>query len=163
MVNTMNEQTYTQTDELLNYQIRRFQDLMEETVQCCQARTLFLSSKFDLPQAELRCLMLFRGERYLTVKGIAQKLDVAKSRVTKIMEGLLQKKLVESIDDPKDARIRLLSLTQAGEKKSEEISGFISSLHRQILLELDTEQRKTILSSLEILRSSMESVKKRLT
>jgi len=135
---------------------------MEETVHCCQTRTSFLSTKFDLPQAELRCLMLFRGERYLTVKGIAQKLDVAKSRVTKILEGLLEKKLAESIDDPKDARIKLISLTPTGQKKSEQIAAFIEDLHRRLLLELDPEQRKAILTALETLRAGMEAIKKQL-
>jgi len=135
---------------------------MEETLQCCQTRMLYLSRKFDIPQSELRCLMLFRGERYLTVKGISQKLDVAKSRVTKIMDGLIQKKLVERIDDPRDARIKLISLTPAGHRKCEEISSYTANLHQKILLELGAEERKTVLSSLELLRSSMEAIKKQL-
>ncbi len=45
---------------------------------------------------------------------MAQKLEVAKSRVTKIMEGLIHKKLVQCIDDPEDARVKLIRLTPAG-------------------------------------------------
>lgn len=150
------------TDKLLVYQGQKFQELMEETVQCCQARTAYLSAKFDIPQAEVRCLMLFEGERYLTVKGIAQKLDVAKSRVTKILEGLSAKKLVVTIEDPKDARIKLISLTPTGQRRTQEISRFNSELHQKLLLEIAPEQRKTVLSSLEVLRSSMETIKKQL-
>jgi len=162
IVNTMNDSAAIQIDELFRYQIRRFQELMEETLHCCQTRTQYLSQKFDIPQAELRCLMLFRGERYLTVKGIAQKLDVAKSRVTKIIEGLLSKKLVEAIDDPKDGRVKLISLTPFGARKSEEIAAFNAGLHEKLLLELGPEDRKIVLSSLEMLRSSMEAIKKQL-
>jgi len=149
-------------DELLLYQKRKIQDLMEETLQCCQMRTAHLSQKFSLPQAELRCLLLFRGERYLTVKSIAQKLEVAKSRVTKIIGGLLQKQLVAALDDPRDARIKLLSLTPEGRKKADEVYAYMGELHRQILLELAPDERKTVLASLEILRSAMEAVKKQL-
>jgi DNA-binding MarR family transcriptional regulator len=149
-------------NELLLYQTTRIQDLMEETLHCCQMRTAHLSQKFRVPQAELRCLLLFRGERYLTVKSIAQKLEVAKSRVTKIISGLIQKRLVESMDDPRDARIKLLSLTPEGQKESNEIFAYIGELHQQILLELDSDQRKTVLASLELLRSAMEAVKRQL-
>ena len=61
------------------------------------------------------------GERYLTVKTISQKLDVAKSRVTKIIEGLMRRKLVERIEDPRDGRVKLITLTSEGHKKSKEI------------------------------------------
>ena len=77
--------------ELLHYQTARIKDLIEGIIQCCQMQTSFLSQKFHIPQAEIRCLLLFRGERYLTVKGISQKLDVAKSRVTKVINGLQNK------------------------------------------------------------------------
>ena len=158
----MNKKSAKINEELLRYQAERLQDLINEMLQCCDDRKLYESQRFNLPYAELKCLMLFKGERYLTVKGIAQKLDVAKSRVTKIVNGLIEKGLVEQIDDPKDARIRLISLTRAGQKKSEEIEAFQSGLYREILLHLNNDERKDMLSYLELLRSAMEAVKEQL-
>ena len=158
----MNKKSAKTNEELLRYQAERLQDLINEMLQCCDDRKLYESQRFNLPYAELKCLMLFKGERYLTVKGIAQKLDVAKSRVTKIVNGLIEKGLVEQIDDPKDARIRLISLTPAGKKKSEEIEAFQSGLYREILLHLNKDERKNMLSYLELLRSAMEAVKEQL-
>lgn len=158
----MNKKSAKINEELLRYQAERLQDLINEMLQCCDDRKLYESQRFNLPYAELKCLMLFKGERYLTVKGIAQKLDVAKSRVTKIINGLIEKGLVEQIDDPKDARIRLISLTRAGQKKSEEIEAFQSGLYREILLHLNDDERKDMLSYLELLRSAMEAVKEQL-
>lgn len=158
----MNDIQNQSRDELLRYQAGRIQDLVEETNECCRMRTSYLSRKFAIPQAELRCLLLFPGERYLTVKSIAEKLDVAKSRVTKIVGGLTQKKLVQSIDDPRDARIRLIALTPAGRRKSAEIGALIAELHHKLLLEMEPEQRKTVISSLELLRTSMEAIKSQL-
>ena len=159
ILHTMNNRENDSIDVLLDYQSQKLQDLIEEIVQCCKERTSFLSKKFDIPEAELRCLMLFGEERYLTAKGISQKLDVAKSRVTKIINGLVKKRLVESIDDPKDARIKLIGLTSKGQKKSRELSDFTKDLHQKLLLELEPEQRKMVISCLEILRASMEAVK----
>jgi DNA-binding MarR family transcriptional regulator len=136
--------------------------LMHEILQCCQERMLLESRKFGLPQAELKCLMLFDMERYLTVKGIAQKMEVAKSRVTKIMDGLTKKRLIQSTEDPNDGRVKLLSLTPAGQEKLKEIGTFTKEIHQKILHQIDSEQRRNILSSLELLRSSMEAVKAQL-
>ena len=155
----MNDRETNSTDVLLDYQSQKLEDLIGEIVQCCKERTSFLSKKFDIPEAELRCLMLFGEERYLTAKGISQKLDVAKSRVTKIINGLVQKRLVESIDDPKDARVKLIGLTSKGQKQSRELNEVTKDLHQRLLLEFEPEQRKMVISCLEILRASMEAVK----
>lgn len=159
MLNTMNNRDNHSNEGLLDYQSQKLQDLIEEVVRCCKERTSYLSKKFDIPEAELRCLMLFGEERYLTAKGISQKLDVAKSRVTKIINGLVQKRLVESIDDPKDARIKLIGLTSKGQRKSRELSDITKDLHQKLLLEFEPEQRKMVISCLEILRANMEAVK----
>lgn len=159
ILHTMNDRERNSIDVLLDYQSQKLEDLIAEIVRCCKERTSFLSKKFDIPEAELRCLMLFGEERYLTAKGISQKLDVAKSRVTKIINGLVQKRLVESIDDPKDARIKLIGLTSKGQKKSRELSDVTKDLHQRLLLEFEPEQRKLVISCLEILRASMEAVR----
>ena len=155
----MNDRKPNSPDVLLGYQTQRLQDLIEEILHCCKERTSHLSKKFDIPEAELRCLMLFGEERYLTAKGISQKLDVAKSRVTKIINGLIHKNLVESTDDPKDARVKLIGLTQEGQRKSKELGAIVTDLHQKLLLEFEPEQRKMVISCLEVLRSSMEAVK----
>jgi len=156
----MNENTAHALDTLVAYQTRRLQDLMAKILQCCRQRTSFLSDKVQIPEAELRCLQLFSGERYLTAKGIARKLEVVKSRVTKIIDGLIQRRLVEAINDPKDARIRLIALTPKGKKKAEEIRALTRKLDERLLLEFDQEQRKNALACLEMFRASMEAVKK---
>jgi DNA-binding MarR family transcriptional regulator len=161
-VHTMNETGFKINEELIGYQTLRLQVLISEMLRCCEDRKIFESQKLGLPHAEVKCLMLFNGERYLTVKGMAQKLDVAKSRITKITDGLIEKGLAKRIDDPNDARVKLISLTSTGEKKSEEITTFHRSIHRKILMQMSTEERKHVLSQMELLRSSMEAVKEQL-
>jgi len=158
----MNELSQNINLEFLNYQAGRLQNLITEMIGCCEDRKLYESHRFGLPYSELKCLMLFDGERYLTVKGIAQKLEVAKSRVTKIIDGLIRKELAQRFEDPKDARIKLITLTPAGRKKAEEIRDFQKDIHRQILVHLGDDESNIVLSKLEMLRSAMESVKKQL-
>ncbi len=158
---TMNENMHQLNEDLLDYQTGRLQDLIRQIVDCCEDRRLYESQKFAVPYAELRCLLLFNGERYLTVKGISQRMDVAKSRVTKIIDSLIQKGLVERFEDPRDSRIKLISLTAQGQTLSEQARGFHQEIHRNLLLHLAEEERKGMLSELERLRSAMEAVKER--
>ncbi len=103
--------------------------------------------------------MLFGQERYLTAKGIATKMDVVKSRVSKIVDGLIKKKLVQRMKDPEDSRVSLLSLTPKGSEKLNHINIFLQDLHHQILLQIAPDQRKAVLTNLDILKASMEAVK----
>jgi DNA-binding MarR family transcriptional regulator len=162
IVHTMNEtgDRNSMADiEVSEYQLKQFQELILKLFQCCQERMQYQCERFGLPDAEFRCLMLFGEERYLTAKGIALKMNVVKSRVSKIIEGLLKKKLIQRIKDPGDSRISLLSLTSKGHEKLNDINYFLNDVHKQALLQITPDQRKTVLTNLDILKASMEAVK----
>jgi DNA-binding MarR family transcriptional regulator len=150
-----------QPSEFLERQTEHLRDLISEMVRCCEDRNLLETKKFSLPYTELKCLLLFKEEKYLTVKGMSAKLNVAKSRVTKLMNSLIRKGLVNRIDDPKDARMRLISLSPKGKVLADEIEGFQEKLYLEILLQLQAQERQDVLSHLGTLRSAMEVVKKR--
>ena len=154
----MNDKTRT-TDGIPPYQLDHFQDLIAKLFQCCQERMQYQCDRFNLPDAELRCLILFGEERYLTAKVIAQKMNVVKSRVTKIVDGLVRRGLVQRVKDPEDSRVTLLSLTGDGQKKLTETNFFLEDVHREVLARMSSEQRHHILSNLELLKTAMQSVK----
>lgn len=155
IVNSMNND-----DTLIpSMEVVEFQELIESIFQCCQERMQYQSERFGLPDAELRCLLLFRFERYLTAKTIAQRLNVAKSRVTKIVTGLIHKELVTSVEDPADSRVKLLSLTQEGERLLADVVAFRFKAHSAVLEQFSEEQRDMLLNSLTMLKRHMKSVK----
>ena len=78
----------------------------------------YQSERFNLPDAEMRCLLLFGEEKYLTPKGIANKMNLVKSRISKLISGLNKKGLIQKIADPEDSRTTLLSLTRPRTKKT---------------------------------------------
>lgn len=116
------------------------------------------SERFCLPDAEIRCLLLFGEERYLTAKGIAHQLNVVKSRVTKIVDGLIRKNLIRKVPDPGDSRVVLLCLTPGGQTKLKDITQFMLDLHARVLALIHPEQRSGLLANLDMLRVSMETV-----
>lgn len=149
----------TPTSHVSEFQLQQFQLLISKLFRCCQERMQYQSERFNLPDAELRCLTLFGEERYLTSKGIAYKMNLVKSRVSRIIEGLLRKKLIQRFKDPEDSRVSLLSLTPDGQRKLDEINSFMEDIHSRVLQQMVPEQRKAVLTNLEILKASMESVK----
>ena len=160
----MNDVNRTNNDErVLEYQANKLQELIGEMHNCCKERYTQEAKAFKMPQAELRCLMLFDGHKYLTGIEIAGLLEVAKSRATVIIENLEKKGLVRRAPDPNDARVKLINLTPPGQKKVREIEEGIFSLHQQLLDHIEPGQRTAVINALETLRSSMEAVKAQLT
>jgi len=145
--------------DITPHQLDQFQNLIAELFQCCQERIQYQCERFDLPDAEFRCLKLFDQERYLTSKGIARQMNVVKSRVTKIIDGLTRKGFVQRVKDPEDSRITLLSLTPAGQAKLADINQFMEEVHVEVLGRMPESQRTAVLSNLELLKSAMRSVK----
>jgi DNA-binding MarR family transcriptional regulator len=144
---------------ITEYQLNEFQSLINILFQCCQDRLQFQSKRFELPDAELRCLMLFKNERYLTSKNISLTMNVGKSRMTKIIAGLLDKELIKRIKDPEDSRVSLISLTSYGKEKLSEIKTFQDELHQVVLSQVDDDERKKLLTTLDLLKACMETGK----
>jgi DNA-binding MarR family transcriptional regulator len=158
-MNDYKDFNYSNDTEVSAYQLGKFQKLIAKLFQCCQERMQYQCDRFQLPDAEFRCLVLFGDERYLTAKCIAHKMNVVKSRVSKIIDGLIKKNLIQGIADPEDSRVKLLSLTSEGQKKLNEIKQFMQDVHGQVLSQMAPDQRKAVLTNLDILEASMEAVK----
>jgi len=159
IVHAMNLIGETLQNQASANQVVRFQDLIANLFQCCQERLQYQCERFGLLDAELRCLSLFGEERYLTPKGIASKMNLVKSRISKIVSGLVHKELIQKIPDPEDSRVTLLSLTAKGQSKLNDINKFLNDMHMEVLQQMEPEQRKTMITNLELLKASMESIK----
>jgi DNA-binding MarR family transcriptional regulator len=159
----MNDVNTTNDTQLLEYQINKLQELISEVHNCCKEKFVNEAKAFKLPQAELRCISLFDGHKYLTGIEIAGLMEVAKSRSTVIVESLEKKGLVQRSPDPNDARVKLINLTQTGHRKVREIEEFMFTLHQQLIHQIDPAQRTNVINALEQLRSSMKAVKAQMT
>lgn len=159
MVHGMNNNGLVRNTQVSDFQLEQFKGLLSKLYLCCQERMQYQSERFELPDAELRCLLLFGEERYLTPKGIASKMNLVKSRVSRIVDGLARKKLIQRIKDPGDSRVSLLSLTSLGQKKLSDINAFLEEVHLGVLTQMAPDQRQTVLTNLEILKASMEAIK----
>jgi DNA-binding MarR family transcriptional regulator len=131
---------------------------MEELNKRCHERLRVQCDLFAVNESELRCLRLFENQRYMTCKGIAAALGVVKSRVTKIVEGLERKGLVQRMPDPADSRVILFSLTGLGRDKWATAREHVQAVNAAILERLSAAQRAELLSALDMLKVSMDAV-----
>lgn len=136
----------------------KFRQIIEELNRKCHERARAQCELFGVNEAELRCLRLFENQRYLTSKGIAAALGVAKSRVTKIIEGLVGKELLHRLPDPGDSRVVLLGLTPLGQEKWTTAQGHVQMVNRAILSRLSEGQRVDLLATLTMLKAAMDAV-----
>ena len=148
---------------IMEYQTNLLQQLISDVHNCCKDRIYLEARMFQLPAAELKCLTLFEGHKYLTGMEIAGLLEVAKSRATVIISGLEDKGLVQRATDPNDGRSKIVSLTPTGQKKVREIEDFTFHLHQQLLSKIEPVKRPGVIDALEILKNSMEKMKGQLT
>ena len=139
-------------------QARRLRELVEDINHCCQDRLRSDSRRFGLPPAELRSLLLFRQERYLAARDMAARLDVNRSRVSKLIAGLTDKGLVEAADDPRDGRIKLIGLTAKGDRLLTAVSDHVLEAHQRVLNYMEPVRRGSVLATLELVWSAMKSV-----
>lgn len=158
----MNYTREPQTDTVSQTEVRQFQELIASLMQCCQQRAQYQSERFGLPDAELRCLLHFEGQRYLTPGNLAARMNVAKSRVSRIVDGLRRRGLVRRTPDPEDFRVSLLSLTPQGQDRLGEIRAFLAEQYRTVLERFPAEQRSGVIATLGSLKLAMESVRDQL-
>jgi DNA-binding MarR family transcriptional regulator len=134
---------------------------MDDLYGCCKDRHAMLVETFGLPEAEIRCLLLFRHDRYQTSRGLADELNVAKSRITKLIGSLENKGLIKRIPDPEDARVTLLCLNGQGERLVQEIDEFRQAMLVDILSLVPEDSRSTLLEALSSLKRSMKIIRER--
>ena len=105
--------------------------------------------KLDLNVSEARCLTAFDRERYLTVKGLSQSLNLVKSRVVRIIDGLADKSLVERYPDPRDGRICLIGLTSKGQRKLAELLECCKDSFDDLWVSFDHPEKQRMIGAME--------------
>lgn len=104
--------------------------------------------------------MFGENDEYLTGTSIANKLDVAKSRATKLINGLLGKGLIRRFEALHDTRVKLICLAARGRRKIEEVDAFPQRIFQELLGHIPADEREQTLAELFKIFDCMEKVKK---
>ena len=89
-----------------NQTAERLANLTFSLLANCQEKEVRLAEIHHLTQAEFRCLRLFGTDESVNNKQIAERMNLSPSRLTRIIDGLVEKQYINREIDPND-RIRL--------------------------------------------------------
>ena len=144
---------------IFNKDSARLFTLLKLMTECCHDREILLAEKFGLSVPESRCLIALNLENCRNTSQIAEKMMIAKSRVTRIVDGLVSKGLIERIEDKQDRRFINVTLTPQGQELSEKFISNLLNLHDLVISKLPAHKQKTIVSLLEELHIAMTEVR----
>ena len=125
----------------MDEQVNRLFNLLKEIVDCCQTRESFQADSYDLTISEARCLYLMHMENCTSTAKLAEKLNIAKSRITRIVDGLVGKDLVVRTEDSQDRRFMLVNFTAKGKEIAENHASFMFMLHNEVFSTIPEDKR----------------------
>ncbi len=133
--------------------------LLKNLSSCCQDSENLQAKAFGVSVPELRCLIAIKLEECETTTELADKMCLAKSRITRIIDGLVSKGYIIRREDPDDRRVLKVRLTHSGRALTEKISKSLLVLHNMVLQNFDYDERKNMLERLSALTAAMKTVR----
>ena len=122
----------------------------------CQEKDARLAEEHRLLEAEFKCLRLFGVDETLSNKEIAKRMNLSESRLTRIMDGLVQKGYMKREIDKRDRRLMKLSLFGSGKMLTNKLNNAFIEIHSEILQDIDVSQHESLITNMEHLHSAVE-------
>ena len=123
----------------------------------CQEKEVIHASRFAVSVVEFKCLKTILDSKKLTVNQLAKEMSLTSGRITRLIDGLVDKGFVTRESGKEDRRKYFLSLTKKGEKISNELVKGHLIIHQQILEKIDEKYHRSMIKGLELLSNAVES------
>ncbi len=101
-------------------------------------------SKYDLNLSEFGALEVLYHKGPLPVQAICEKVLIASSSMSYVIENLIKKKYIEKVKDPNDRRIHIVNLTEKGSRLFDEIYPKHLSYMRSFIDVLDINEEENL-------------------
>lgn len=133
----------------------RLADITSRLFFNCQEKETKYVTKYGVSTVEFRCLRFLYDNESLTVNQLAQLMALTSSRITRIIDGLVEKKLVVRESGKEDRRVYHLSLTNKGKKLSAAMIEDHTKMHEEILESIPAENHLMMFENLEHLNEAV--------
>ena len=127
--------------------VRRFQLSEQADVRCC-----------GMTVAQAATITVLHVEGPLRLSVLSRRLGIAPSTLTRNVERIERRGLVERIADPEDGRATLLRLSAAGRRQGQTLEERNEVAARYLLNELSQGRRRRLLAGLRDLLKTLDSV-----
>ena len=84
-----------------------------------------------------------------SIGALSERIGLSPAAVSRAVDGLVQRGDLEREEDPRDRRSKLAGLTTAGHKTFEQLHALRVAGLRELLAELDPDERETLMRGLE--------------
>ena len=122
----------------------------------CQEKEVHLAELHGLTQAEFRCLRLFGTDESLNNKTIAERMNLSPSRLTRIIDGLVEKRYIRREIDPNDRRNMKVNLSKKGKTLVQQLNKAYVDIHEEILMDINPTQHEQLIVAMTHLLEALE-------
>ncbi len=123
----------------------------------CNEKEARYAAKYGVSIVESRCIRTLHEKKQLTVNQLAQEMSLTSSRVTRIIDGLVAKKIVVRASSENDRRVYNLSLTPQGEKLANNLIQDHIKIHEEIIKKIPEDYHHSMIEFLRKLNEAVES------
>ncbi|AAS45022.1 MULTISPECIES: MarR family winged helix-turn-helix transcriptional regulator [Bacillus] len=134
-----------QLRQMLQILIRRFGLLEKEGAQCCGVSLIQSHILFEVQR-----------QKNPSLNELASSLGLDNSTLSRHIQGLVNKDLVERTQSPTDRRYLSITLTPEGEKYENEIGKQMNTYIEEILSNVPKEKRMQVLESIDLILEAMQ-------
>ena len=122
----------------------------------CQEKEAWLAEQHGLFQAEFKCLRQFGSNESLNNTQISKRMNLSPSRLTRIIDGLVQKGYMQRKIDPNDRRNMIVTLSRRGKIFTNKLNRAFIEVHDEILQDIEATQHEPLIIAMEHLLSAIE-------
>jgi len=116
-------------------------------------------AELDLSFTQLKALVALEAEgEERSVKALAELLGVSLPAMSRAVDGLFERGLVDRREDPVDRRVRHVRLTDAGRQVPQALNEARLSALQGLMSSLDDEQAAALARALELILSRREEI-----
>ena len=139
-----------------NQTAERLANLTFSLLAGCQEKEAWLAEQHGLFQAEFKCLRQFGSKESLNNTQISKRMNLSPSRLTRIIDGLVQKGYMQREIDPNDRRNMIVTLSRRGKIFTNKLNRAFIEVHEEILQDIEATQHEPLIIAMEHLLSAIE-------
>ena len=140
----------------INATATQLADLTYRLLNSCHEKEEWLAKQYGLTQAEFRCLRHLHSNESINNKEIADRMNLSASRLTRIIDGLVEKGYVVREIEPNDRRNMRVYLSEQGGTFVKQLDDAYTNIHAQILMDIESGQHKPLINAMTHLLSALE-------
>jgi len=127
-------------------------DLTYELLENCQIKIERTAHKLNLTVAEFKLLRTIGDCEKVAAGELARRLGLSSSRLTRIIEGLIRKKIAKKSVSAKDHRVVEIQLTPDGTQTRDQLKFMYVTVHQEIIDLLPSDAGESVIHAMQKLR-----------